>query len=599
MAESKKPSSGSKKSAHQTRNEAAEALRQAAELIASLNSEVQAETTTKKPAAKKTAAKSGAAKAPAKKPTTKKPATKAAPKDEEKPAEPQKKFGNRRSDCKNCGAENDKYALVCHACGAQLPPLPEGMVPPVQQTVAAEEKPAVQEQPVEEKPAVEEKPVVEEKPAEEKPVEEKPAEEKPVEQPVAAVEQPADQKPEQQPVPAQAPAKKSNSFLDKTSHFINNKGKLPLWIVANVLLLLSSIFLIARAFDIPNPYGSKSIAGGLFTYYGNAAAIKAYWQGTAGAWAGGGYAMLGILMFFSFIVPLALIAKNVVLLILKKNMKVHMLDAIVTFTFLVAYLGVVGMYGANITWSHVLCLIMSIILLAYTIFVKLLENRGGMFPFFSIANLVMILLCVFLLTNTKIYDAPRCYAAFVAALDGGAGFAFIMLLIALAALALLIVMQVKKLPGKIAWLFEFLVPAIAGVFVFIALITFAGLKPTGISMGTGFVCGAVFTLLLAIADVVFALVPPLHKFNVKVADKADNAQPESTAPAAATTQTAPAQPTTTAQPEATAPAAQPAASEQPAATEQPASTDKVKCPACGMENGANDVFCMKCGRKLK
>ncbi|MDE5592354.1 MAG: hypothetical protein K2I75_00195, partial [Clostridiales bacterium] len=85
MAESKKPSSGKKKTAHETRNEAAEALRQAAELIASLNSEAQAETTTKKPAAKKPtakkpAAKSGTSKAPAKKPTTKKPATKAAPK---------------------------------------------------------------------------------------------------------------------------------------------------------------------------------------------------------------------------------------------------------------------------------------------------------------------------------------------------------------------------------------------------------------------------------------------------------------------------------------------------------------------------------------
>ncbi|MDE6618688.1 MAG: zinc-ribbon domain-containing protein [Clostridiales bacterium] len=592
MAESKKPSSG-KKSAHETRNEAAEALRQAAELIASLNSEAQAETTTKKPAAKKPAAKkpaakSGTAKAPAKKPTTKKPATKAAPKDEavEQPAEPQKKFGNRRSDCQNCGAENDKYALVCHVCGAQLPPLPEGMVPPT----PVEEKPVVQEQPVvEEQPAVEEKPVVEEKPAEEKPVEEKPAE-----QPVAAAEQPAV---EQKPAPAQ-PAKKSNGFLDKVSNFINNKGKLPLWIVANVLLLLSSIFLLAGAFSIPVAK-SDPITGNVFTYYGNSAAIKAYWQGTAGQWAGGGYAMMGILMFFSFIGPLALIAKNVVLFVLKKNKEVHMLDAIITFTFLVAYLGVVGMYGANVTWAHVLSLIMSIILLAYTIFVILLENRSGMFPFFSIANLVMILLCIFLLTNTKIYNAAGCYAAFVAALDGGAGFAFIMLLIALAALVLLIVMQVKKLPGKIAWLFEFLVPAVAGVFSFIALVTFAGLTPKGVSMGGGFVFGAILTLLLAIADVVFALVPQLHKFNVKVADKAGktpttNAQP-ATAPVV---QPAPAEqpaPAASAQPE------QPAAAEQPAQPEQPAAApaDKLKCPACGMENGANDVFCMKCGRKLK
>ncbi|MDE7107405.1 MAG: zinc ribbon domain-containing protein, partial [Clostridiales bacterium] len=326
--------------------------------------------------------------------------------------------------------------------------------------------------------------------------------------------------------------------------------------------------------------------GNMFTYYGNAAAIKAYWQGTAGAWAGGGYSMMGILMFFAFVGPLALIVKNVLLLVLKKNKEVHMLDAIVTFAFLVAYLGVVGLYGANPTWAHVLSLIMSIILLAYTIFVILLENRGGMFPFFSIANLVMILLCMSLLTNTQIYNMSGFYAAFVAALHGGAGFAFIMLLVALAALVLLIVMQVKKLPGKIAWLFEFLVPAVAGVCALIALITFAGLKPNGISMGGGFICGAVFTLLLAIADVVFALVPPLHKFNVKVADKVGEKPTATEAqPAAATT--APAEGAPTEQPATTA------------TTEPNDNGGKNKCPACGMENGENDVFCMKCGRKLK
>lgn len=549
MAESKKPSSGKKKTAHETRNEAAEALRQAAELIASLNSEAQAETTTKKPAAKKPAAKkpaakSGTSKAPAKKPTTKKPATKAAPKDEavEQPAEtePQKKFGNRRSDCQNCGAENDKYALVCHACGAQLPPLPEGMEPPV-----------------------------------------------------AATEQPAQEK------PAEKPAKKSGSVLDKMSDFINNKGKLPLWIVANALLLLSSIFLLFGAFSISYRLNNVNgtISGNLFTYYGNATAIKAYWQGTAGAWANGGYSMMGILMFFAFIGPLALIVKNVLLFVLKKNKEVHMLDAIITFAFLVAYLGVVGLYGANPTWAHWLSLIMSIILLAYTTFVILLENRGGMFPFFSLANLVLILICTYLLTNTLVYNARGFYVAQVAALHGGAGFAFIMLLVALAALILLIVMQVKKLPGKIAWLFEFLVPAVAGVCALIALITFAGIKPDALGMGTGFVFGVVLTLLLAIADVVFALVPQLHKFNVKVADKAP--QKQAVAATAAEQPVQPAQ-TTIEQP------AQPVQPEQPA-TEQPAPAptapttngDNNKCPACGMENGKDDMFCMKCGRKLK
>ena len=581
MAESKKSSSGTKKTAHQTRNEAAEALRQAAELIESLNSAAQANETTKKPAAKKPATKKPAAKKPAaksgtaKKPAAKKPAAKTEPKPEaeEKPAEPQKKFGNRRSDCKNCGAENDKYALVCHACGAQLPPLPEGMVPPVQQPVV-EEKPV--EQPVvEEKPA---EPVVEEKPVEEKPAEEQPAgEQKPEEQPVAPTEQPVEEKPAQ-PV-KEKPAKKSGSFLDKVSNFINNKGKLPLWIVANALLLLSSIFLMIGAFNF-SVFDGTTRSLSVFNYFiaENTYIIKTFWV-TAGAWVNGGYVMIGILMWIATLVPLALIVKNVVFLVLKKDKEVHMLDAIITFAFLVAYLGVVGMYGANITWAHVLSLIMSIILLAYTIFVILLENRGGMFPFFSIANLVWILLCMFLLTNTKIYDAPRCYAAYVAGLDSGAVFGFVMLLIAIAVLVLLIVMQVKKLPSKIAWLFEFLVPAVAGVLALIALITFAGLTPVGYTIGPAFVCGAVFTLLLAIVDVVFALVPQLHKFNVKVADKVGKKEAQ------------PAEQLVNEQP-----------AEQPApvaADEQPTSPDKVKCPACGMENGKDDMYCMKCGRKLK
>ena len=83
MAESKK-TGGGKKPVSQTREEAAEALRKAAELISSLNDNGDAKpaakkTSAKKPAAKKPAAKKPAAKATAKttaKPAAKKPAAK-------------------------------------------------------------------------------------------------------------------------------------------------------------------------------------------------------------------------------------------------------------------------------------------------------------------------------------------------------------------------------------------------------------------------------------------------------------------------------------------------------------------------------------------
>lgn len=523
----------------------------------------------KKPAAKKPASKSASAsKAPAKKPTTKKPATKAAPKKAEE-------------------APTDEVA--------EQPAEEE----PVVQPVAEESAPAAQEpieQPAEEK--VEEQPAEEEKKAEQPApvaVEEK-AEEK-VEEPAPAAQEPVEQKTEQPaPAPTQARAKKSDAFMNKTSNFINNKGKLPLFIVANSILFLSFLFLLIGAFSISTAYG-KSISGNMFTYYGNGDVIKFYWQATAGEWANGGYVMMGILMTFACLVPLALVIKNIIFFVLKKDKNVHMLDAIVTFAFLIAYLGVVNMYGANMTWAHLIVLIMSIVLLAYTIFVILLENREGPFPFFSIANLILVMLCMFLLTSNKIYASAGWYAAHAAAFSGGGGFAFIMLLVGLAALVLLVIMQVKKLPGKIAWLFEFIVPAVAGVCALIALISFAAGKPDGLSMGGGFVFGAILTLLFAAADVVFALVPKLHKFNVKVTDRMSAAKP---APAVIQPVAQPAAvENTPAETEATVAPAENTAS-APTAVEAPAENGgKLKCPACGMENEEGDVFCMRCGRKLK
>lgn len=475
----------------------------------------------------KPAAKSGPAKAPAKKPTTKKPATKAAPKKEV---------------VKDAAAEQHVEDVA--------PAEPEAPAPAPQEDVA---------------------------PAAEQP--EQTAAQQPVEPEAPA---PA---PEPAPAPAPAAVKRSDAFANKSNAVIG-KIKFPLWIVANALLLLSSIFLVIGSFSISyNILGQKGTTTcSLFQYLGNKDTLITIWRGTAGEWAGGGYAMVGILMFLSFLVPLALIVKNVVFFILKKDKEVHMFDAIVTFAFLIAYLGVVNMYGANMTWAHILSLIMAIILLAYTIFVILIENRNGAFPFFSIANIIMVMLCMFLLTSNKIYSAPGWYGAHAAAFSGGGGFAFILLLIALAALVLLLVMQVKKLPGKIADLFEFIVPAVAGGCALIALISFAGGKPDGLGMGGGFVFGAILTLLFAAVDVVFALVPKLRRYNVKVTDRMSGQKP---APVAAQSVEQPA-----AQPEQEIDAAA-----DPVAEKAPESAT-VTC-VCGKDNDANAVFCRYCGRKLK
>ena len=403
MAESKKTSAQQE----QERLEFAETLRRAAEILEGAANQPAEEQPTpapakkpaaKKPAAKKPAAKSGTSKssttksgtskAPAKKPTTKKPATKAAPKKVEEPK-----------------AEEVEQPVVTEQPAPQPEPTP--VTEPVVEQKTEEPAPA----PVAEQKA--EEPVAEQKV-------EQPKQEEPVKEDTA-------------PAPAAetaqgAKGKKTDAFMNKSSDFINNKGKLPLWIVANALLLLTSVFLIIGAFNISyvDIYGYSHTQGySVFQYFASAENLKYVWQGTAGEWANGGYVMIGILMIFSFLVPLALIAKNVVFFVLKKDKKVHMLDAIISFAFLIAYLGVVNLYGANMTWAHILALIMAIVLLAYTIFVILIENREGQFPFYSIANILLILLCTFLLTSNKIYAAAGWYAAAAAGHSGGGGFALL------------------------------------------------------------------------------------------------------------------------------------------------------------------------------
>ena len=134
----------------------------------------------------------------------------------------------------------------------------------------------------------------------------------------------------------------------------------------------------------------------------------------------------------------------------------------------------------------------------------------------------------------------------------------------------------------------------------IALISFAGGKPDGVSIGGGFVFGVILTILFAVADVVFALVPKLHKFMVKVTDRmpAKASKPVAEQPVQQAAEQ-PAQTATEQQPAAAQeqPAPAPVA-EQPAPTPAPQAGGTLKCPACGTENEQGSVFCLRCGRKL-
>ncbi len=561
-----------------TRAEAAEALKRAAELIASLNgtdgteSDVAATPTAKKPAAKSTTAK---------KPTAKKQSTSA-----KKPAT------TKSSTAKSTAAK--KPATKKTAASADKSQTTKKT--PTKKPVAANEPP-VDEQPIEpvepvKQETVEQPPVTEEK----KPVAEPAVAEEPKPEPEAVKEPEPIKESEPEPVVAPAPAPvqttvveqkvtKTTTIAQRSDEFIKNKGKFPLFIVANALLLLSSILLMISAFDI-SIVGGKSASYNLFAYLGNGDVIKGYLGGVAGEWANGAYTMLAILMLIAFIVPLALVVKNVIVLLIKKDKSIYAFDAIVAFAFLVAYLGLVNLFGANMTAGQIIAFAVSVVLLAFTVFVMLLQYHGK-FPIYSICNIVFVVLAMFLLTANPIYTKqPGWYAAAAASASGGGGFAFIMMLVALAALVLLAIIQLKKLPA----IFDIIVPAAAGVCALIALISYAGGKPDGLAMGGGFVFAVVLIVLAVLANILFALVPPLKRMRVKLTDSAAKSakQPD---PVETTTVTTTTVTTTT---------VTGADGEADVASETSATvvTDNIKCVACGVENEADAVFCSNCGRKL-
>ena len=566
MAESKK-TGGGKKPVSQTREEAAEALRKAAELISSLNDNGDAKpaakkTSAKKPAAKKTTAASTAKTSAAKKPaaskssatkkttasSAKKPAAKKQA--ENKPIDPQTEQETAAVDS---GVEEQSVSVV--------EPVP------VEQEQVAVASSAVEQQPT----AIEEAPAQ----AEEQPpqaVESAPAstDEQNSEKvaPVAAAEQPRAQK---------------AGFKQKAKSAVDN-GNIITFIVANALLGLSAVLLLISAFDVTYYIGETSVTEwySIFGYFKHASEIQARLDGVAFGWAKGGYATIGILMVLSVLAPLALIAKNVILLIKNKDKRVGAIDAAVSLAFIVAYLGVVNLFGANVTAGHISALTVAIILAAFAIFASVLRGASIGATAFAASNIALTVLCMFLLTASPVYNQAGWYAAATASVDGGASVAFILLLAAVAAFAAIIVIRVQKLPA----ILNIVVPSVAGVAALIALILFGMRMPDGFALDAGFAIGAILTFALAAVDVLFAVIPPLKKLIGGVTDK------KSEQPQSATVENVPAT-------AAVENGAQPANVEN-AAEPQTEQNEKraIFCPSCGAENESDSAFCLKCGKRL-
>ena len=384
--------------------------------------------------------------------------------------------------------------------------------------------------------------------------------------PVAAAEQPRAQK---------------AGFKQKAKSAVDN-GNIITFIVANALLGLSAVLLLISAFDVTYYIGETSVTEwySIFGYFKHASEIQARLDGVAFGWAKGGYATIGILMVLSVLAPLALIAKNVILLIKNKDKRVGAIDAAVSLAFIVAYLGVVNLFGANVTAGHISALTVAIILAAFAIFASVLRGASIGATAFAASNIALTVLCMFLLTASPVYNQAGWYAAATASVDGGASVAFILLLAAVAAFAAIIVIRVQKLPA----ILNIVVPSVAGVAALIALILFGMRMPDGFALDAGFAIGAI--LPFAAVDVLFAVIPPLKKLIGGVTDK------KSEQPQSATVENVPAT-------AAVENGAQPANVEN-AAQPQTEQNEKraIFCPSCGAENESDSAFCLKCGKRL-
>ena len=611
---------------------AAEELRKAAEALMNKATESEPATPKKTTAKKSTPAKSStAAKSTASKPKSSTAKPKAEPKAEAKEEPKTKSAAKPKSTAK-------KATKAEPAPEAKEEPVtePKTEEPKVEEPVEAPKAEEPKEEPKAEEPVVEEP---KEEPKTEEPVAEEPKEEPKAEEPV--VEEPkeepkaekvycphcgaentagfkfcmkcgtpldgsykAEQPPKTEPKaeaaaasePAEKPQKKMdmNEVATKTEDFITNKGKLPIFIVVNALFLVCSIFLMSISVGIPTT--GKTAYYSLFSYLGGASEIKALFAKIAFDWTDGAYGMIGFLMVLSMLVPLALIVKNLILLFAKKNKNVYKYDAVIVFAFLLFYIAMINFYGAIPAAGPVISFTIAAINLVFTIFADLLVHRKDdpetpfikKLPIFSIAVIVLAVLCVMIFTGTPIYVKGKSeyYGVGAAHANTAGGFMFITYLVTVLALIALVVVQLWKLPSII----DIILPAASAVCALLTLIVPAAGVPAGYKAGGGFVFGIILTVILAAAYLIFTLIPPLKKLKVQLNTQKPVHAAATNVGAVDTVETNPEEPQETKKEE--APKA-----EEP--KEEVVEDGKITCPKCGAKVDAGSMFCNVCGNKLK
>lgn len=393
---------------------------------------------------------------------------------------------------------------------------------------------------------------------------------------------------------------KTDAFIGKSRKIVD-KGMLPLFIVANALMAVAAVLLCIFSFDISHGNGADkttswyTIVGYLF----NSAAIKSWFSFTVGGYGGAGYAVVGIFIVLSILVMWALVIKNVIVLLVKKDKNIYLLDALITFAFMLADIAVFNMFGVNVTAGQIVAFVVSVLLLAVTSFVCTVSKSKRSLPILSLIALVLTVPAMFLLTS-YVYgtDQGDYYAANAASVVGGIGAVmFILILLSVLLLIFNAVIQLLRLPKIV----KIVAPAVSALAAIGALAVAAIAMPSdidGIGIGVGFVIGVVLNIILAIVGTVFGAVKPLAKYSGSISDSvlkyetaegtADAMPKQPVAEAAQTDATADATPEQ--------PAAEPSAPEQAQPVER---VERIVCSKCGKENTPDSRFCVLCGNKLK
>lgn len=404
---------------------------------------------------------------------------------------------------------------------------------------------------------------------------------------------------EEKPVQAeQAPAPAVNKrgaakVAHKTNEFIHGKGKLPIFIVTNALFFVSAILLMFNAFSITGQGDTQHLYN-IFTFLSKSSEVKTHLAAMAGDWANGAYVLLGIFMWIATILPLPFLIKNIIIAVRKKSFEVYKFDAVVFYSFMLFYLALVNLCGANVTFGLIAAFVVSAIDLVFVFLMQFITKSVKELPFFSFANIFLATLTILVLCGpTAKFNGISLYAALASDITGGGGI-FVFLLFAIVALIALIIMQIWRLPKIV----QIIIPLAAPVLAIIALITLGASVPkiTGSFAGTKvsgqIIFGVILTIITAVANTLFTFLKPLNKFKKSIHEDEGAVAPAPVAAAETTTETAPAT-----EEKAEAPAEE-KAEEKPA--EQPAEDNepKVFCAACGEANSPTAAYCKKCGHRM-